>query len=368
MEERALPVPHPPGRARGGRLGRDQRGATMVIGIFMAIVMVGMLYFVWGIGEAIVYRQEMQDASDAAAYDSAVIEARGMNLIALLNVIMAAGASVETTFDAMVSGLGVATAVATIVCIATEGEEGCDEAETHGEEAADMEDTRSDVEDDMEDILDLAADAADVIKMAYPYIALSRVEDIASEYHPPVSRGFILPINDLPVEDDDSDWPCDEKVAPFASTMAPIGTLLCCDIDIYLLVGAVSSMGFAYSAADDWCDEGYFKRVLEDAEMGDDNFHVRAWMEGVHPFGTNAERVGVATWGEDAPSSSGADMLEELGHWSFAQGEFYFDDDMDREEWLWHMMWRGRLRRFRLSSSDEVPISGLSEVSDVVVH
>jgi len=351
-------------------LGRNQSGATMVIGIFMAMLVVGMLYFVWGIGEAIVYRQMMQDAADSAAFGGAVISARGMNLIALLNVIMAAAAAVETIINAMVSGLIVAAALAAVVCIATYGSSGCDEAATHGEEAADMEDVRSDVEDDMEDIIDLASTAADAIRYAYPGLALARAQEYVDVYDPPVEEGFLLPIDGLPVEEDDSDWPCEEKVAPFASTQAPIGMLICCDIDVYLLVGAASSIGFAYLHADDWCEDEYFRRVEEDAEMGDDSFQVRAFMHGDYPFELSQQRVAVANWGRTDTESSTDEALEEIANWSFAQGEFYFDDDMDEEEWLWHMMWRARLRRFRLPLSGEFPAGaeGISDIIEVVVH
>jgi hypothetical protein len=342
----------------------------MVIGIFLAMLVVGMLYFVWGIGEAIIYRQMMQDAADSAAFGGAVIDARGMNLIALLNVVMAAAASVETIINAMVSGLIVAAAVAAVVCIATYGSSGCDEAATHAEEAADMEDVRSDVEDDMEDIIDLASSAADVISYTYPGLAHAKAQEYVSFYDPPVREGFLLPVDNLPIEDDDSDWPCDEKVAPFSSTMAPIGMLLCCDIDIYLLVGAASSIGFAYLHADDWCEDEYFKRVLEDAEMGDDNFQVRSFMHGDHPFQLARDGVAVANWGRTDETSARDRILEQIADWGFAQGEFYFDDDMDREEWAWHMKWRARLRRFRLTSSSSIAsgAEGIADVIDVVVH
>jgi hypothetical protein len=351
-------------------VGRDQGGATMVIGIFMAMLVVGMLYFVWGIGEAIVYRQLMQDAADSAAFGGAVIDARGMNLIALLNVVMAAAAAVETIINAMVSGLIVAAALATVVCIATYGSSGCDEASTHAEEAGDMEDVRSDVEDDMEDIVDLASTAADAIRYAYPALALARAEEYVSVYDPPVEEGFLLPVDGLPVEEDDSDWPCDEKVAPFASVQAPIGMLICCDIDVYLLVGAASSIGFAYLHAGDWCEDEWFRRVLEDAEMGGEDFQVRSFMRGDYPFELSQKSVAVANWGRMETETSPDEALEEIADWSFAQGEFYFDDDMDEEEWLWHMMWRARLRRFRLPLSGAFPegAEGISDIIDVVVH
>ncbi|RMH36662.1 MAG: hypothetical protein D6689_22025 [Deltaproteobacteria bacterium] len=71
------------------RLRRDDRGAVMVIGVFMAVILVGMLYFLIGIGDAILVREKLQDAADATAFSSAIVLARGMNIIALLNITMA---------------------------------------------------------------------------------------------------------------------------------------------------------------------------------------------------------------------------------------------------------------------------------------
>lgn len=61
----------------------------MIMGIFMAAIAIGFLYYMVGLGDAILARERMQDAADATAFSSAVIHARGMNLIALLNIIMA---------------------------------------------------------------------------------------------------------------------------------------------------------------------------------------------------------------------------------------------------------------------------------------
>jgi hypothetical protein len=66
------------------------RGAIVVVAVFMSAVLVGALWYVIGIAEAILQRQQLQDAADAAAYAAAVTHARGMNLMALLNVVMAA--------------------------------------------------------------------------------------------------------------------------------------------------------------------------------------------------------------------------------------------------------------------------------------
>jgi hypothetical protein len=71
-------------------LAKDERGVVMFIGIFMALFLTGALWFIVGIGDAIVYREAAQEASDAAAFSSAAIHAKGMNIIAFLNCLMLA--------------------------------------------------------------------------------------------------------------------------------------------------------------------------------------------------------------------------------------------------------------------------------------
>src|SRR5688572_27726629 len=97
-------------RRRTGGLLSDQGGATMVMGVFIAVLLVGMIYYVWGIGDAIMHRERMQDASDTAAFSAAVIHARGMNMLALINMIMAALAMVAATMAVIAAMIGYAAA------------------------------------------------------------------------------------------------------------------------------------------------------------------------------------------------------------------------------------------------------------------
>ncbi len=64
-------------------------GAIMIMGVFMATFLVGMVWYVIGIGDVLLFREKMQDAADATAFASAVTHARGMNYVALINIIMA---------------------------------------------------------------------------------------------------------------------------------------------------------------------------------------------------------------------------------------------------------------------------------------
>ena len=72
------------------RIVRCQSGAMAVVGMFMAVFLAAGLFYIVGTAEAIIYRQRVQDTADAMAYSAAGIHARGMNLIVLLNLIMAA--------------------------------------------------------------------------------------------------------------------------------------------------------------------------------------------------------------------------------------------------------------------------------------
>jgi hypothetical protein len=89
----------------------DERGAILVMGIFMCACMVGILWYLAGIGDAIMYRERMQEASDATAYSAAVLHARGMNLLVMINFIMACVLAVRVA-------LKVAVIVLTVLGIA----------------------------------------------------------------------------------------------------------------------------------------------------------------------------------------------------------------------------------------------------------
>jgi hypothetical protein len=68
----------------------DDRGAIMVIAIFMSAVIVGAIWYTLGLGEAMIYREQMRAAADATAFDAATVHALGMNMVSMINVTMAA--------------------------------------------------------------------------------------------------------------------------------------------------------------------------------------------------------------------------------------------------------------------------------------
>ncbi len=60
----------------------------MVMGLFMAISLIGSLWFILGIGHAIFVRDTAIEAADHVAFSAAAVHARGMNFIAALNLVL----------------------------------------------------------------------------------------------------------------------------------------------------------------------------------------------------------------------------------------------------------------------------------------
>jgi hypothetical protein len=73
---------------RARELRDDERGAVMLTGVFMAFFLVGALWYVIGIGDAIIFRDRMQEATDSAVFSSAAVHAKGMNFISVCNILM----------------------------------------------------------------------------------------------------------------------------------------------------------------------------------------------------------------------------------------------------------------------------------------
>jgi hypothetical protein len=75
---------------RTSRWITDDRGAITVIATFMSALIVGLVWYALGLGEAMIYREQMRAAADAVAFDAATIHALGMNMVSMINVTMAA--------------------------------------------------------------------------------------------------------------------------------------------------------------------------------------------------------------------------------------------------------------------------------------
>jgi hypothetical protein len=94
----------------------DERGAIMLLAVFFAAFGVAMLYLAIGAGESVLFREHLQDAADSAALSGAVAHARMMNLLVLINLVMAALlailVAIKTVETLAIIGIAIAAALA----------------------------------------------------------------------------------------------------------------------------------------------------------------------------------------------------------------------------------------------------------------
>ena len=343
----------------------DEGGAIMVMGVFMAVLMVGMIYYVSGIGESIVYGERMQDAADSGAFSAAVMHARGMNLIALLNLIMAAMLAVLVALKIIEFLLEAALIIATAICAACSCPgccaccAACVPVPVLAAALSDVSGTIESVEPTIQAIVEATSHISEGLSWAIPAASQAKVIELGySTYNPPTRMGFMYPlIEQLPVEEDDSDLLCRKagEQAAYLATPPILGYPIAVFIE-----PATGSLAATFSSH--FCGEGADRawRVKEGADLGEEDFQVRAFMVGEPPFEVFDRGVGVATWGRggDVPDY---EALRALTRFSFAQAEFYFNSrNTRREEWMWSMNWRARLRRFRPPSD----LGGLGSACD----
>ena len=69
---------------------RATSGTTTIPAVFGGAFLIGGIFYLAGLGDAMLFHESMRDASDATTFAPSVIHARGMNVIALVNLVMAA--------------------------------------------------------------------------------------------------------------------------------------------------------------------------------------------------------------------------------------------------------------------------------------
>lgn len=373
----------------------------MLMSLFMALFLIGTLYYVLGVGDAVIYRRIMQDGADAGAHAASVMGAKGMNLHALLNVVMAVTAgillvirSVEVLLEIVVAVL---YALAASVIFAPK-------AVPLIGVLTPVESTVERVGDTVEQFVRVAHDALNAAHQAvqhgYPLLAQARAVDAMAfqgAYDPPVAGGFVVPLlgsrlptggRGLPVEKDEIGTLCDRAADGLGNRLSNVRS----KVPRWLLrfLGGVVSRALRLGKRRT-CTDGVVespRRVLENRAdgtlvwLGHEEFQYRAYDIGRSPHENhwnNGERgIRVAQGGNDDGRNATRDA-HIIGRIGFAQAEYYFNGAEHKAEWLWKQKWRGRLRRFRISrawipsgilsacssSRGQGPLDGLTHLCDV---
>jgi hypothetical protein len=95
----------------------DTRGAILILGVVMGTLLVGALWHVASLGDAIIWREQAQDAADAAAFENAVWNARGMNVLVIMNILMSALMFMILVYRALILLLGALTVLSYVACL-----------------------------------------------------------------------------------------------------------------------------------------------------------------------------------------------------------------------------------------------------------
>ena len=99
----------------------DSRGAILIVGIVFGVLLVGALWHIAGLGDAMAWRERAQDAADAGAFENAVWNARGMNVIVAINIVMSLVLCILVIWRTILILVTVALVIAAILCVVTLG-------------------------------------------------------------------------------------------------------------------------------------------------------------------------------------------------------------------------------------------------------
>ena len=345
-------------------LRRDKSGAIMVMGVFMAALMVGFIYYVKGIGDAILFRERMQDASDSGAFAAVTVHARGMNLIALINITMVSVLAVVTAFRL----LAIMAALATIgICVFPGADGLLDEAK----------DYESQYVRPLFSVLRSGNTAANAVVTAIPIAAEAYAIDAATgSFTPTIDTAFPYPSFDaLPVVPStltDLTERAGTAAMPLLTKRLSGGTIDCFD-DYFenrgglLEVSIEAAMNIMAIIDSPSTLAGMVpQKLLDDAVLSGGRFQRGVLAGGEFDFGLSEQGVEVASWGLTEDAAEVQRQMQIMSRIAFANGEFYYIGPGGRDESLWNQQWKARLRRSRLGDPGGYPCEEASEICDAL--
>jgi hypothetical protein len=165
----------------------DRRGVVAVVGLAMAVFLTALVYYEMGVGDAITFKEQLQDASDASGFAAAVYHAKGMNMIVLINLIMAAVLAIIVILRVLQLLFGIVAALIPAICWIP-GLEWLCPAEALADEAEEWATTTAEV---MDPIVRAALmglnDASTAIAVGMPWVALIKSGTVGTQYYPQVT-------------------------------------------------------------------------------------------------------------------------------------------------------------------------------------
>jgi len=179
----------------------DGRGAASVFVVFFACVLVACVFGLHASYEALAQREHLQDAADAAAFASAVVHAKGMNLVVLIHVVMAALLAIVVGLR-LVEALGIAAmGICTGLSVPTYGAS-LAYLPTLADLTSEVHDSAEEVRSYVEDLLPTLHDAAVAVRDVMPLASNLKVLDLGTSQYGVVAAA-IPTRSSLPLVDGD---------------------------------------------------------------------------------------------------------------------------------------------------------------------
>lgn len=349
----------------------DERGAMMLMSVFMATIAVAMLYYVAAVGESVAYRERLQDGADATTYIGAAVMARSMNVVVIMNLAIASIFAASVIANAVFYIMIAAQAAADAACAASWGTcvNCCIAAVCLIGDVCEASGDRGDVDDEVEDGVEAANDVQNFLRTNARFIAVAASAEMAAGFGDPVPTvGGVALGGNLPFElRQDRNRMCEKTmgdgfITPQKTAIAGLALLQAVEIacnqgKAYTVAGLVTA-----AALGPICRQAHGRvdpeQALLTADLGSREFQFFGGVRGTDPpVDANDERVGVARWG-----ATGSTMTDDLGlraiaQIAIAQAEYYHGSRESRPEQTWSVQWRARLRRFNVSQAGG-PICG----------
>ncbi len=160
----------------------DQRGAMLIIGVMMCGVACGFLWYIIGIGNAMLYRESLQDSADAIAFTGAAWHAHGMQVIVAMNLLMTALMAILVLLRALETILLGVEVVCTILAAIPWTAAFGNPCRTFASEARKaIKKAADELDDAYEEILPVLNQAARGLSIAFPYIAEAKALLLAQD-------------------------------------------------------------------------------------------------------------------------------------------------------------------------------------------
>ncbi|MEJ7728653.1 MAG: hypothetical protein WKG00_05515 [Polyangiaceae bacterium] len=366
----------------------DDRGAIMIMGLVMAMWLCGCLWMIVGIGDAAMQRERLQDGADAAAYASAVYHARGMNVIVMINLVMAAILSVLAALKTseLLNNMYLWIVTANCACYPVGCPFDCPYIVPSTALADDLSARIQAMEQLTNATLTALSAKQKMIAMQVPHQGKQRGDEVLKEYKSQwgVDNGKAVSLSmipggqriGMPVQEDKHKTLCDNNKANGPPEPKPngakevIGEVAMNPLTAYVLMPAPSGAYFIVAGyvpaavntvTSSLCDNSESngktpKRIFDSAKNGDKYFQVYAFTYNKQQFIERSEK-GTELLPKDGEADTAKNKAKqnqtpfELQKIGMAEAEFYYDSkeawDSYKYDAAWNMRWRARLRRYR---------------------